>query len=371
MSQKFHQLTIKDIRKETADCVSIAFAIPAEKTALFQFTQGQYISLKKDIDGKDIRRSYSICSSPLDNELRVAIKKVQGGIFSTYANTKLTIGDTLEVMPPLGKFFTPLSSSQTLNYAAFAAGSGITPILSIIKTTLLTEPSSTFTLVYGNKNRHSIIFREAIEALKNKFINRFRVIYILSREKTDAAIQFGRIDADKCEALFAKAIDKHKIDAYFICGPQSMTETVKNNLATSGVDAKKIHVELFGVKTGDRRPETKEDSRPWTVDDKAQTTDVLLTIKSNITIKLDGVAFDFELANNGESILDAALAEGADLPFACKGGVCCTCKAKLIEGEVKMDVVYGLEPDEIAAGFILTCQSHPKTKTVVVDFDAK
>ncbi|MEN9599853.1 MAG: hypothetical protein RL596_2172 [Bacteroidota bacterium] len=363
MSQKFHHLTIKDIRKETADCVSIAFAIPAEKTALFQFTQGQYISLKKDIDGKDIRRSYSICSSPLDNELRVAIKKVRGGIFSTYANTKLTIGDTLEVMPPLGKFFTPLSSSQSLNYAAFAAGSGITPILSIIKTTLLTEPSSTFTLVYGNKNRHSIIFREAIEALKNKFINRFRVIYILSREKTDAAIQFGRIDADKCEALFAKAIDKHKIDAYFICGPQSMTETVKNNLATSGVDAAKIHVELFGV--------GKKNDRRLTIDDKAQTIDVSLTIKSNITIKLDGVAFDFELANNGESILDAALAQSADLPFACKGGVCCTCKAKLIEGEVKMDVVYGLEPDEIAAGFILTCQSHPKTKTVVVDFDAK
>jgi ring-1,2-phenylacetyl-CoA epoxidase subunit PaaE len=367
MSNKFHSLLIKDIRRETADCVSIAFAIPAEKTALFQFTQGQYISLKKDIDGKDIRRSYSICSSPLDNEMRVAIKKVSGGIFSTYANTELTIGDSLEIMPPLGKFFTPLSSSQSLNYVAFAAGSGITPIVSIIKTTLLTEPNSTFTLVYGNKNRHSIIFREAIEALKNKFINRFRVIYILSREKTDTPIQFGRIDAEKCEALFAKAIDKHKIDTYFICGPQSMTETVKNNLETSGVESKKIHIELFGAK--------KVDSAKWVVGSESQSDSIhansVTETKSNITIKLDGVSFDFELANNGESILDAALAEGADLPFACKGGVCCTCKAKLVEGEVKMDVVYGLEPDEIEAGFILTCQSHPQTKTVVVDFDAK
>jgi ring-1,2-phenylacetyl-CoA epoxidase subunit PaaE len=372
MSNKFHSLIIKDIRKETTDCVSVAFTIPEDKKALFQFTQGQYISLKKDIDGTDIRRSYSICSSPLDNELRVAIKKVTGGIFSTYANTKLSIGDTIEVMPPLGKFFTPLSSLQSLNYAAFAAGSGITPILSIIKTTLLTEPHSTFTLVYGNKNRHSIIFREAIEALKNKFINRFRVIYILSREKTDTAIQSGRIDAEKCEALFTKAIDLQNIDTYFICGPQSMTETVKQYLEQKGVEPKKIHVELFGIKTALRLRRGGQGDRPETgfLASLEKTNDAT-TQKSNITIKLDGVAFDFELANNGESILDAALAEGADLPFACKGGVCCTCKAKLIEGEVKMDVVYGLEPDEIAAGFILTCQSHPKTKTVVVDFDAK
>ncbi|MBR2648516.1 MAG: phenylacetate-CoA oxygenase/reductase subunit PaaK [Sediminibacterium sp.] len=360
MSNKFHSITVKDIRKETADCVSIAFDIPEEKKSLFQFTQGQYIAVKKDIDGVDIRRSYSICSSPLDDELRIAVKKVEGGVFSTYANKKLCVGDTIEIMPPLGKFFTPLVSSQSLNYAAFAAGSGITPILSIIKTTLLTEPNSTFTLVYGNKNRHSIIFREAIEALKNKFIHRFRVIYILSREKTDTPIQAGRINAEKCNALFEKIIDIKNIDHFFICGPQEMTETVKNKLAANGIQPKQIHVELFGVKTTLRQA---QGDRPEAIDD-------IMTSKRNITIKLDGVTFDFELRNN-ESILDAALAQGADLPFACKGGVCCTCKAKLVEGKVKMDVHYGLEPDEIAAGFILTCQSHPQTQRVLVDFDAK
>lgn len=363
MSNKFHSLTVKDIRKETADCVSIAFDIPEEKKSLFQFTQGQYITVKKDIDGIDTRRSYSICSSPLDHELRIAVKKVEGGVFSTYANKKLCVGDTIEIMPPLGKFFTPLVPSQSLNYAAFAAGSGITPILSIIKTTLLTEPDSTFTLVYGNKNRHSIIFREAIEALKNKFIHRFRVIYILSREKTDTPIQAGRINAEKCNALFEKIIDIKNIDHFFICGPQEMAETVKNTLAANGIQPKQIHVELFGVK--------KKDDRQKTGDRRQEILGSEHDATSIITIKLDGVAFDFKLGANGDSILDAALAQGADLPFACKGGVCCTCKAKLVEGEVKMDVHYGLEPDEIAAGFILTCQSHPKTQKVLVDFDAK
>jgi ring-1,2-phenylacetyl-CoA epoxidase subunit PaaE len=262
-------------------------------------------------------------------------------------------------MPPLGKFFTMLQSSQSLNYAAFAAGSGITPILSIIKTTLLTEPNSTFTLVYGNKNRHSIIFREAIEALKNKFIHRFRVIYILSREKTDAPIQAGRIDTEKCSILFEKVIDIKYIDHFFICGPQEMTETVKKTLFAHGVQQQQIHVELFGA--------AKEKSSTFSLQSEVKETE---GTKSNITIKLDGVSFDFELSNR-ESILDAALAQGADLPFACKGGVCCTCKAKLLAGEVIMDVHYGLEPDEIAAGFILTCQSHPKTQKVVVDFDTK
>ncbi|MBX9734754.1 MAG: phenylacetate-CoA oxygenase/reductase subunit PaaK [Chitinophagaceae bacterium] len=359
MSQKFHLVRIKDIRRETADCVSIAFDIPEEKKSLFQFTQGQYISIKKDIDGVDIRRSYSICSSPFDDELRIAVKKVEGGIFSTYASKKLSVGDSIEIMPPLGKFFTPLDADQTLNYAAFAAGSGITPILSIIKTTLLTEPNSTFTLVYGNKNRHSIIFREAIEALKNKFIHRFRVLYILSREKTDTPIQAGRIDTEKCSVLFEKVIDNKHIDHFFICGPHEMTETVKNTLSAHGVQQHQIHVELFGA--------AKEKSSTFSLQSEVKETE---STKSNITIKLDGVSFDFELSNR-ESILDAALAQGADLPFACKGGVCCTCKAKLLAGEVIMDVHYGLEPDEIAAGFILTCQSHPKTQKVVVDFDTK
>lgn len=359
MSIHFQKLTVANIRKETADCVSIALAVPENLKEIFQYKQGQYITLRTIIDGEDVRRSYSICSSPLENELRVAVKKVEGGIFSTYANEQLQKGDTLEVMPPLGKFFTELDPEQSKKYVGFASGSGITPLLSIIKTTLRTEPKSEFTLVYGNRNRHSIIFKEELEGLKNLYMNRFRVIYILSREKTDSAINFGRIDADKCGALCEKTIDIQTTDAFFLCGPEDMIFSVKSQLEQMGVDKQKIHFELFT--TG---------GKSKTTDYKPQSTDKTET-KSRITIKLDGISFDFDLGFEGDAILDAALKNGADLPFACKGGVCCTCRAKLVEGEVDMDVNYGLEPEEIEQGFILTCQSHPRTEKVVVDFDIK
>ncbi|KAF0242610.1 MAG: ring-1 2-phenylacetyl-CoA epoxidase subunit [Chitinophagaceae bacterium] len=247
MLKNFEPLTISDIRKETNDCVSIAFDIPAAVKNNFQFTQGQHLTLKTKINGEEIRRSYSICSSPFDNEIRVAIKKVPNGIFSTYANEQLRKGNIIEVMPPSGKFFTPLDAAATKQYIAFAAGSGITPIFSIIKTTLLTEPNSSFTLVYGNKNRHSIIFKEALEALKNRFMGRLSIVYILSREKTDASIHFGRIDAEKCEALCKLLIDPKKAAATFLCGPETMIFDVKNVLQKIGVDEKNIHFELFAA----------------------------------------------------------------------------------------------------------------------------
>jgi len=358
MLKKFEPLVISDIRKETNDCVSITFNIPTSLKNNFEFTQGQYLTLKTNINGLEIRRSYSICSSPFDNEMRVAIKKVPNGIFSTYANDLLRIGDTIEVMPPLGKFFTPLDIVAAKQYIAFAAGSGITPIFSIIKTTLLTEPNSSFTLVYGNKNRHSIIFKEALEALKNRFMDRLSIVYILSREKTDSAINFGRIDAEKCEALCNSLIDPKKAAAIFLCGPETMIFDVKNVLQKIGVDEKKIHFELFA--TSKAKKNVADIGVKLT--NKAQ---------SNVTVKQDGISFDFNVPFEGESILEAALKSGADLPFACKGGVCCTCKAKLIEGEVDMDVHYGLEQEEIEHGFILTCQSHPRTEKVVIDFDSK
>lgn len=359
MSIHFQKLRVADIRKETEDCVSIAFTVPEDLRQTFQYTQGQYITIRTKINGEDVRRSYSICSSPLDNELRVAIKKVAHGLFSTYANEQLKKGDTLDVMPPLGKFFTELHPEQKKNYVGFAAGSGITPLLSIIKTTLRTEPGSGFTLVYGNRNRHSIIFKEELEALKNMYMDRFRVIYILSREKTDAAIHFGRIDANKCAALCNKHLDIANTDAFFLCGPEKMIFSVKDQLEQFGVDKKKIHFELFTT------PETRQSSVV------RRESSVKQEVKSKITIKLDGVSFDFDLGFEGDAILDAALKNGADLPYACKGGVCCTCRAKLVEGEVDMDVNYGLEPEEIAQGFILTCQSHPRTEKVVIDFDSK
>ena len=359
MSLHFHELTVSEVRRETHDCVSIAFNIPAELKETYQYKQGQYITLRKKINGEELRRSYSICSSPLDNELRVAVKKAENGIFSTYANDSLKKGDILDVMPPIGKFFTELHPENANQYLGFAAGSGITPLLSIIKTTLQLEPKSSFTLVYGNRNRHSIIFKEKLEGLKNIYMDRFRIIYILSREKTDAAINFGRIDAEKCCALCNKNLDITSTNEFFLCGPENMIFSVKEQLEQLGVDKKKIHFELF----------TTPDRKQSSVVRHAVSVDT--EHKSKITVKLDGISFDFDLSFNGDAILDAALKNGADLPYACKGGVCCTCRAKLIEGEVDMDVNYGLEPEEIEQGFILTCQSHPRTEKVFIDFDIK
>lgn len=283
---------------------------------------------------------------------------MDGGLFSAYANQKIKAGDSIDVMPPMGKFFTPLDSSLAKQYVSIAAGSGITPVLSIIKTTLLTEPRSSFTLVYGNKNRDSIIFKEEIEALKNKFIDRFSVYHIFSREKTDAAINHGRIDKNKCEIIFSRLINPRAIDEFFICGPSEMIQTVRNNLEANGIDKKKIHFELF---TSATQKTAGPKTQPINTTEKK--------IESTVVIKLDGIESSFGLAYNGQSILEAALQKGADLPYACKSGVCCTCKAKLIEGKVQMDMNYGLEAEEIEAGYILTCQSHPLTERVVVDFD--
>lgn len=359
MAVHFHKLKVKEVKTETPDCVSIAFTVPQDLQSEFLFEQGQNITIKKEIDGEEIRRSYSICSAPFENELRVAVKKVDDGKFSDFANTILKAGDELDVLPPTGKFNTKLQATNNKQYLAFAAGSGITPVISIIKTTLQTEPASQFTLVFGNRGRHSIIFFEELEALKNRFLNRFNFINILSREKTDAPINFGRIDTNKLTEL-NKLIDYKNTDEFFICGPEEMIFCVKDFLEQIDIDKKKIHFELF---TTPGQKQSSVVSRQSSSQDKGAT--------SKITVKLDGRSFDFDLGFNSENILDAALKQGADLPFACKGGVCCTCKAKLLEGEVEMDVNWGLEQEEVEQGYILTCQSHPTTEKVLVDFDIK
>ena len=358
MAVHFHTLKVKEVREETPDCVSISFLVPDNLINEFLFEQGQNITIKKVIDGEEVRRSYSICSAPFEKELRVAVKKVEGGKFSSFANSVLKAGDELEIMPPTGKFNTNLNAENNKQYLAFAAGSGITPVISIIKTTLQTEPQSSFTLVFGNRGRNSIIFFEELEGLKNKFLNRFNFINILSREKTDAPINFGRIDTEKLIAL-SKLIDYNSTDEFFICGPEEMIFCVKDFLENKNIDKKKIHFELFTT-PGQKNAITNK-----------QTAKTQSGPTSKITVKLDGRSFDFDLGFDGENILDAALKQGADLPFACKGGVCCTCKAKLLEGEVEMDVNWGLEQDEVEQGFVLTCQSHPTTEKVVVDFDIK
>lgn len=362
MASHFRTLKIDDIRRETADCVSIAFAIPPELKEEFRFHQGQNVTLRLQIGGTEVRRSYSICSSPLENELRVAIKKVPYGVFSTYANEQLQKGQEMEVLPPTGKFYTELKPEARKRYLAFAAGSGITPVLSLIKTTLAIEPQSHFTLVYGNRNRLSILFREELEALKNRYMNRFSLHHILSREQMDIPLNQGRIDARKCGELCERLIDVSSMDEVFLCGPAEMTFTVKDWLEQQGLERKKIHFELF--QTGGAPGQE-------VVRSKAVVTEGPGGATSRVTVRLDGVSHAFDLSYDGDSVLNAALMEGADLPFACKGGVCCTCRAKLIEGKVEMDVNYALEADEIKAGFILTCQAHPRSEKVVIDFDTK
>lgn len=358
MSVHFETLRIKDIRKETSDCVSIAFEIPENLHTQFQYQPGQYITIRCFINTEEIRRSYSLCSAPFEKEWRIAVKKTPGGVFSVYANSELAAGSTMEVMPPLGNFHTPLSPTQKKRYVLVAAGSGITPVIAIIKAILHTEPESECTLIYGNRNRHSIIFREELEALKNKYMSRFGLIHILSREITDAAINSGRIDAAKCNELFTRMVST-RADEFFICGPEQMTLCVRDFLLEKGVDSRNIHLELFTA------GQAVKPARSVASDTEEQTPG------SQVTVCVDGRTFQFNLHYNSDNILDAALHNGIDLPYSCKAGVCCTCRARVTEGEVEMEVNYALEPEEMKQGFVLTCQAHPKTERVVIDFDAK
>ncbi len=355
MAIHFHHLSIKDIRKETEECVSIAFELPSEIAKDFQFIPGQNITVRKSFDGEEIRRSYSICSSPFENELRVAVKKVRGGTFSTFANEQLKKGDVLDVLPPTGTFYTRIAAEQNKNYVFIAAGSGITPVISLIKTILATEKESNVTLLYGNKALASVIFKDQLEALKDKYLHRFDLHHVFSRETTESDFNSGRINDDKLKAL-SRLVNFNTVDNFFICGPEPLIYSAKKFLLKSGIDPDKIHFELFTTPT-------KEHTKIYKTFEQREEDG------SQIIMRIDGRSFQFKLDYNGKSILDAGLDHGADLPFACKGGVCCTCKAKLIEGEVDMEANYGLEKSELKAGFILTCQSHPRTEKVVVDYD--
>jgi ring-1,2-phenylacetyl-CoA epoxidase subunit PaaE len=355
---KFHSLTVSDVRRETEDTVSVAFDIPAELVDEYTFKQGQYLTFKIELGGEEIRRNYSICTSPLEGELRVAIKKVEGGLFSTYANEKLAAGDILEVMTPLGRFYTNVEPGQKKSYLACAAGSGITPVMSHMKTVLSVEPNSTFTLIYGNKNTASIIFREEIEDLKNTYMGRLRVFHVLSREASEFPFLQGHINADKCQTFFKHFIEIESLDEVFLCGPAPMIDAVRGSLQEAGFERKQIHFELFA--SPQQLAERKEEK---TVAKKSD------GFQANVKIIIDGLATEFEMNSEDTNILDAAMKNGADLPFACKGGVCATCRAKVDEGNVKMDINYSLEPDEVSRGFVLTCQSHPTTESVVINFD--
>lgn len=352
----FYPLKISKLIKETDDCVSLEFEVPPAHQAIFKYKQGQHVTLKKIIDGEDVRRSYSICTSPKENRLKVAIKKVDGGAFSTYANEKLQPGEELEVMPPSGSFNSELNTEQSKNYVGFAGGSGITPIISILKSVMDTEPNSKFTLIYANRGTDSIVFKEELEGLKNTYMERLNIFHVFSEEHTEFPLFEGFVDKEKVTAFSKTIIDLKSTDEFFICGPEPMMLGIQDALLDLNVDKSKVHIELFtspvgklGTGTGSKKESFEK-------------------VKCKITIQIDGVKMDFDY-NSNDSILDAAAKKGADLPYACKGGVCCTCKAKLIEGEVDMAVNYALEQDEIDRGYVLSCQAHPKTDKVVLSFD--
>ena len=356
---RFHALKIAEVVRETEDAVVVGFEVPVELAVDYAFVQGQHLTLRREIDGEDVRRNYSICSAVDEGRLRIAIKKVEGGRFSGFANESLKPGDTLEVMTPTGSFHTPLDPAQAKTYVAFAAGSGITPIISIIKTTLAREPESRFLLFYGNRSVASIIFREALEDLKDRYLERFSLYHVLSREKQEVELFNGRLDAGKAEALLAAFCPADSIDEAFVCGPGNMIEAVSGTLSALGLPEASIHFELFTTEVG-RAPELRPVAHGKVEGGGAA---------AEVTVILDGVRTRFTLPYDGESLLDAALKEGLDLPFSCKGGVCSTCRARVVDGKVDMTVNYALEEAEVAAGFVLTCQSHPLTGTVVLDYD--
>jgi ring-1,2-phenylacetyl-CoA epoxidase subunit PaaE len=353
----FHEVKVSDVYKETKDTVVVEFDIPKNLEDAFRFKQGQHLTLRKIIGDEDVRRSYSLCSSPLDKQWKVAIKQSPGGVFSTYANTELKSGDTIELMEPSGNFYVDLEPKATKNYIAFAAGSGITPMLSIIKTHLLSEPHSTFKLFYLNRTVKSIIFKEEIERLKNQFFGRFQVFYFLTKEQRDIPFLNGRFDKEKLAVLTKTFIDIEDTSDCFICGPQEMIFLIRDELEAAGLPKERIHFELFF--SGDS--EAAKLHVAEVLENKVEGTDV--------TIIDGGKEFHFIMEDDYDNILDGALAAGADLPFACKGGVCSTCKCKLIEGSVEMKVNYALEEKEVQQNFILSCQAVPTTDKIVVDFD--
>lgn len=355
MSQQFYSIQISDIYKTTSDCSVVTFGIPDDLKEVFNYKQGQYLTLKTQINGEEVRRSYSLCSSPLDTQWQVAVKKIEDGRFSTFVNDVLKVGDTLEVMPPNGRFYTETEPTKAKNYVAFAAGSGITPIHSIIKTHLNVEEESTFKLFYLNQSVQSMILREEVEGLKNQFLGRYELYHFLTKEMRDAPLFNGRFTEEKLQTLSEKIIDFKEVDDFFICGPTEMIFMIRDFLVALGVEETKIHFELFNTPTGDKKKKKLDENNK----------DI-----SEVSIITNGVQIKFNMTQNGENILDAAMRNNADLPFACKGGVCCTCKAKLVEGEAPMEVNYALEKEEVEQGYILTCQAIPKSSKILVDFDS-
>lgn len=372
----FHPLAVSEVRRLTADAIEVSFAVPEELVGQYDYLPGQYVALRTTLEGQEIRRSYSICAEPQPGEIRVAIKRDLGGLFSTWANENLKAGDVLDVMSPQGAFISQhkmtglnhpeeleaeIAATPTSNFVAFAAGSGITPIIAIARTALAASPSTRFDLVYSNKAAMDVMFLEELADLKDKYPTRFALHHVLSREQRISPLLTGRIDAGKLTTLFDTVLRTDDVDEWFLCGPFELVQLCRDTLAARGVPAEKIRFELFT--TGEpRRPEGNI-GRPVVADSSAD--------NYEITFNLDGLQGKVSSPTHArESILNAALRVRPDVPFACAGGVCGTCRAKVVSGTVEMDENYALEPEEIERGYVLTCQSHPTSPEVTVDYDA-
>lgn len=363
MSTLFHPLRVRRIEPDTAEAVIVTFEVPQALRDTFGFTQGQYLTLRHTVDGQDLRRSYSICAGVDDGELRVGVRKVNGGVFSNWINAHLKIGDAIQVMAPQGRFFVPIDPASKRHYVGIAGGSGITPILSIMKTVLGREPHSRFTLIYGNRSLKSTMFKEEIEDLKNRYLTRLVLHHVFSDEHTDAPINHGLMNRDKLGGFFAALVPAATIDHAFVCGPYQMNDEAEAALLAAGVAEDRIHIERFGV-------------APVSVDAAGKPVGAVIhearpgdAELARVTIIRDGLSREIEFRKDQPSILDCASAAGLEVPFSCTSGVCGTCRAKLVEGQVRMDRNFALEKAEVAAGYILTCQAHPTTERVVISFD--
>lgn len=361
MSTLFHPLRVKAIEPDTAEAVIVSFEVPPDLQQVFGFTQGQYLTLRHDIDGQDLRRSYSICAGLDDGELRVGVRKVRGGVFSNWINASLQPGDTLQVMAPQGRFFVPIEPAAARHHVGIAGGSGITPILSIMKTVLAREPQSHFTLIYGNRQLQSTMFKEEIEDLKNRYMTRLVLLHVFSDEHTDSPLGFGVMNREKIGEFLQSVVPAAQIDHVYVCGPFQMNDEAEAALLAAGVPEDRIHIERFGVALPSA-------TQVGAVVHEAQPGDAK---QARIVIVRDGLQREITYTEGQPSILDAASAAGLEVPFSCTSGVCGTCRAKCVDGEVRMERNFALDKNEVAAGFILTCQAHPLTERVTLSFDER
>jgi ring-1,2-phenylacetyl-CoA epoxidase subunit PaaE len=353
----FHPLTISVIEPLTEDSVAITFDVPEELRSDYAFTQGQHVTVRTELAGDDVRRNYSICAPVSSGVLRIAVKRLPGGAFSEHALARLRVGDVVDVMTPSGRFFTELDPAHEKSYVCVAAGSGITPVLSIVATTLEVEPLSRVTLIYANRTHASVMFLEEVEDLKDRYPDRLSLVHVLSREPQEVELFSGRLDVPRMQRFLDTLVPPADVDEWFLCGPYEMVASLRKQLIAEGVSKRAIHAEVFHVETSPPVRRT-----PVVAAGGAS--------GAEVTITLDGRRSSFTLAPDGPSVLEAALAVRPDAPFACKGGVCGTCRAKVVEGTVEMDTNWALEPDEVERGYALTCQSHPTSEKVVLDYDA-